>query len=87
MKKQRTTFNQQQDDFLLDTINNDVSTSMLLWNINNGLSISMHNAQYYMGSYALQDMHTLDWDYAVYDGYATAAKNIVKLLKKLKTIK
>jgi len=84
MKKQRTTPNQ--DDFLLH-INNDVGTSMLLWNINNDASTSMHNAEYLMGNYAFVAMHTLDWDDAVYVGYATVAKNIVKLLKKLKTLK
>ncbi len=79
--------NQQQDDLLMDTINNDVGTSMLLWNINNDASISTHNAQYYMGNYALQQMNALDWDDAVYVGYATVAKNIVKLLKKLKRMR
>jgi hypothetical protein len=56
----------------------------LLWIINNGLSISTHNAKYDIGNYSLQDMHTLDWNYAVYSGYATAAKNFVKLLRTFK---
>ena len=57
---------------------------LLLWYINNGTSICTHNAKYDIDSYSLQDMHKLDWNFGVYAGYATAAKNFAKLLKTFK---